>query len=129
MNIKLYTTDKVKFDKYGYGLKAITMDYSYGENFLVYKFVNTANKTYEISIPTVNEVVIRNKSILKTAIELMNIFTDNTSTILGCLPDELVTNNESVFAKFDDNKEYNRILTSKVSNHLNNLANKTAHTN
>lgn len=127
MNMKLYTTEKVKFDKYGYALKEITMDYSYGETFLVYSFINEEAKQSDISIPTVNEVIVKNKNILKTAIELMEIFPDDMMTILGCLPCDLVSNNKLILAKLNDSKEYRRILNNKVEKHTEKLANSVQH--
>ncbi|MBR2969500.1 MAG: hypothetical protein IKC49_00395 [Clostridia bacterium] len=121
MNIELYKSSKQKMDSYGYILQEIIMEYSYGDTFLTYKYIDLEDVKCVIHIPTVNEVVIKNKNIVKTAIELMKLFSDDKTTILSQLPNLIVATNEKKFRKLSNNKEYNRIIDEKISTHYEQL--------
>ena len=121
MNIELYKSSKQKVDSYGYILQEIIMEYSYGDTFLTYKYIDLEDVKCVIHIPTVNEVVIKNKNIVKTAIDLMKLFSDDKTTILSQLPNLIVATNEKKFRKLSNNKEYNRIIDEKISTHYEQL--------
>lgn len=116
-NIELYKSNNPKMDKYGYILQEIDMESSYNESFLVYKYIDLENIKTEIAIPTVNEVVIKNKNIVRTSISLMKLFPNDILTILSQIPDLVVASNEAKFRKVSDSDEYRALLEEKIKKH------------